>query len=265
MTVPTEGIPAPDAPNVTATFVQPPANTASTGTNIQFVPAPAAAPTPGARWTDEDLSRVRVEEKNKLYGKIETLEQTVQRLQQEREAEVARLEAERLAAEESARKQVEADTDVRTLLQQKEQEWEQRLAVERQERENALALLQQEQRFQQLNEYRSQAVAAAQNDIVPELIDLVSGNTPEEIDQSIQGLKDRSARILESAQAAMQSQRQQMAGARVTAPAAGPLDNTSENQQLTPEQIANLSMTDYQRYRSRLLGQAGNNAKGLFG
>lgn len=261
MTVPTDGAPVGN-PDVAVTFT--PAT--NTGPAPQFIQTPASQPAPSAaRWTDEDLARAREQEKSKLYGKIETLEQQMARFNAEREAETARLEAERLAAEETARKQAEAETDVRTLLEQQRAEFEARLDAERRDRENAQALLVQEQKFQQLNEYKAQAIAANQDNIIPDLVRMVQGNTPEEIDASIAGLVETSSSILASAQAAMQSQRQNMAGARVTAPAAGPLDITSDSQPLTPEQIANLSMNDYARHRSNLLGQASQTNKGLFG
>ena len=101
---------------------------------------------------------------------------------------------------------------------------------------------------------------------MPELVDLISGNTKEEIDASIDGLKDRSTRILESAQSAMQTARREMTGTRATLPPAGPLETNSEQQNFTAQDIASMSMDEYAKYRGRLLSPgAQGKSKGLFG
>ena len=101
--------------------------------------------------------------------------------------------------------------------------------------------------------------------IVPELIDLISGNSKDEIEQSIAMLKEKSASISQSVQQAMQNAKQQMVGTRVTSPAAGPLDNDSSQQSYTPDSIRNMSMDDYAKQRAKLLGTAASNrGQGLF-
>lgn len=260
-TVATTGFEAGVAEANTAGNITITTGTTTTG-NPTFVSTPSSA-----KYTDEDLARVRKQEKDKLYDEITGLKDIVSSLKAERDAEktaAAEREARiREEAEQAARAKAESETDVRTLLQQKESEWQARLEAERQEREKAFALLEQERRYQEIESYRQQAIAAAQDDIVPELIDLVGGNTPDEIDQSIAGLRERSARILENVSAAAQQQRQQMMGARVTAPASGPLDTPSEHQPLTADSIANMSFSDYVKNRSKILGQARDG--GLFG
>lgn len=227
------------------------------------VAAPKTEAVVSGKFTEEDLARARQQEKDKLYPQIEAMKETVARLEQERaEREAALAEAQRLE-EEEARTRAESETDVRELLKQKEQEWNQRLEQERQEREQALALLDREREFQTLQEYRQTRIAEEQHNIVPELLDMVSGNTPEEIDASLDSLKDRSARILESVQAATQSTRRDMVGARVTAPSTGPMDTHQEQQQFTPESIRDMSMNDYAKNRHRLLSTTGG--RGMFG
>lgn len=155
---------------------------------------------------------------------------------------------------------------VRELLQQKEMEFAAQLEAERIEREKAFALLERERQFQELQAYRSDRIEAERDNIIPELLDLVDGGTPEEIEASITNLKDRSARILDSAQQAMQSARRDMVGTRTTIPASGPLDTDSENRSFTPEDISKMSISDYQKYRERLLGTAAaSRGRGLFG
>jgi hypothetical protein len=97
-------------------------------------------------------------------------------------------------------------------------------------------------------------------------LDLVTGNTQDEINTSIESLKDRSTRILESAQQAMQSARKEMTGSRVTAPPTGPLDINSEQRNFTADEISAMPMNEYAKYRQRLLSpKAQGKGSGLFG
>ena len=217
-------------------------------------------------YTEDDLARIRAQEKDKLYPQVERLKEELNLLKRERDERLLEEERLRAEAEAEARAKAEAEMDVRTLLENKEREWHEQLEQERAEREKAFALLEHERQFQEVMSYRQQRVAEEQDNIIPELLDLISGNSPDEIESSIAGLKERSSRILESAQSAMQTARRDMAGSRVTAPAAGPLDTNSDNQQFTPEQIAGMSFSDYAKHRSKLLGQASASRNtGLFG
>jgi len=217
-------------------------------------------------YTEADLQKVREQEKSKLYPQIESLKEELNVLKQDRESrleEEARLRAE---AEAEAKRLAEEEMDVRELLSKKEQEFEARLEEERLEREKAFALLERERHFSELQTYRNSRLEQERDNIIPELIDLIAGETPEEVENSIAGLKERSARILESAQQAMSSARREMAGSRITSPASGPLDNNSDQKSFTAEQIAAMSVSEYAKYRGKLLGQAASDrGKGLFG
>jgi hypothetical protein len=217
-------------------------------------------------YTEDDLARVREQEKGKLYPQIETLKEKLDRLEKERDERIALEETARKDAEDQARRKAEEEMDVRSLLEQKEREWTERLDQERSERENALALLDRERQFQEVSEYRMARLDEERDNIIPELLDLVTGSNPDEIEASIAGLRERSSRILDSAQQAMQAARRDMSGARVTAPAAGPLDTNSDNQSFSAEQIASMPFNEYVKHRSKLLGQASaNRNQGLFG
>ena len=217
-------------------------------------------------YSADDISRAREQEKQKLYPQLERLKDEVSQLRKEREQreeEEARMRAD---AEAEAKRRAEEEMDVRSLLQQKEMEFTQQLEAERIERERAFALLDQERQFQEVQAYRQQRLESERDNIIPELVDLIDGASPEDIEASIESLKERSARILESAQQAMTSARRDMAGSRVTAPAAGPLDTDTENRSFSPEDIRNMSVSDYQKYRERLLGNAASSrGRGLFG
>ena len=217
----------------------------------------------GKSYSEDDVKKFREQEKSKLYPQIDSLKEEVTLLKKDREERLA--EAERLRAEQEAeaRRKAEAEMDVRTLLEQKEKEWSEKLEAERVEREKAFLLLERERQYSEITEYRNLRLSQEQENILPELLDLISGNNQEEIEASISGLKERSARILDSAQAATQSLRREMTGTRATLPPT--LENNSDQQQFTAEQIAAMSVADYAKYRSRLLPNVGQNGKGIFG
>jgi hypothetical protein len=245
--------------------------TAETGTtpvvNVSDVDASTvtteSAPTQSDRnrqfYSEADLAKVRTQEKDKLYPVIEKLKEEVEALRKEKEAEVAQRQAEeteKLTAIEARKKaEEEASLDIRDLLAKKDSEWQEQLERERNERERAFALLEQERAFADLQTYKSERLDAERDNIMPELLDLIQGNTREELDSSIEGLKDRSARILESAQSAMQNTRREMTGTRATLPPAGPLETNMESRQFTAQEIAAMSVKEYGQYRDRLLSE----------
>jgi hypothetical protein len=201
----------------------------------------------------------------KLKEELSTLKQA----QTEREAEEARRRDERKAREsELAKKkkeEEEAELSAKELLIRKEQELMAQIDAERSEREKALALLEQERRFQQLMAYRQQRMEQERDSIIPELIDLVQGSDEGEIEQSISALKEKSSKIFQSVATASQQTRKEMVGARVTSPASGPLDNDSEQRSYSPDDISNMSLADYAKNRAKLLGNTNNSGQGLFG
>jgi hypothetical protein len=223
-------------------------------------------------FTAEDIAKARKQEKDKVYSTIEKMQQTISLFEQ-REAERLALESQREAerqarkAEREAEKRAkeEEEMSVKELLRTKEQEWQAKLEQERLEREKAFTLLQKEQEYNELKEYRNTRVQQERDNIMPELLDLINGNSKDEIEQSILGLKERTAKILESVTQAQQQSRKEMVGARVTAPASGPLDNDSVSNSL-PGDISNMSMADYIKNRDKLLRSGSNNrGQGLFG
>jgi ElaB/YqjD/DUF883 family membrane-anchored ribosome-binding protein len=217
-------------------------------------------------YSEDDLKRVREQEKSKLYPQIDSLKEELNVLKKEREERLAEAATRAAEAEAEAKKKAEADMDVRQLLEAKELEWAQKLEVERGERERAFTLLERERQYAELTEYRTRRLEDERDNIMPELVDLISGNTPDEIEQSITGLRERSSRILESAQSAMQNARKEMTGSRVTAPPSGPMDTNMEQNSFTAEQIAAMSVTEYAKYRGKLLGKtASDRGKGIFG
>ena len=224
-------------------------------------------------FTADDLAKARAQEKQKLYPQMEKMQEELAKakaLAEELSEKDATREAERNAkkAEREAKKKQEEEKELsfKELLSKKEQEFESRIEAERLEREKAFALLDRERQFQDLMSYRAQRIEQERDTIVPQLIDLVSGSTQDEIEQSITTLKEKSAGIMQDVQQATANAKQQMVGARVTAPASGPLDNNSEQQSYTPESIRDMSLAEYSKQRAKLLGTAASNrGQGLFG
>jgi hypothetical protein len=220
---------------------------------------------PDRTFSVDDIERVRREEKNKVYGRLEELQEQLRVFQQESDA---RREIEQSAvhdAEEAARLKAESEMDLRSLLEKKEREWTEQLHSERLEREKAFALLEKEREWSALESYKSQAVRQAEDDILPELLDDVTGNTQAEIDASIARLAAKSKSILENTASVLAQQRQSQPGVRVTAPPVGPMENQSANEQLQAPDVRGMSMSDYAKYRGQFGVTGGPVNRGLFG
>ena len=234
-------------------------------------PAPtfteAEAPSKSAKfYTEDDLAKVRAQEKDKLYPQIDALKEELAELKREKE-ERAAAKAAREAEEAAALKAKEEDElSAKDLLLKKEQEWQAQLEAERIEREKAFALLEREKQFADLQAYKSQRIEEVRDNVIPELLDLIAGNTREEVEASIAALTERSSRIIDSVAQASQSARREMVGTRPTLPSTGPLDIETGSRQFTAEDIAAMSMNDYAKYRQQLLSpSAQGRTSGLFG
>jgi len=226
-----------------------------------------------AQFTAEDIKKAREQEKQKVYSTMEKMKEELAQLKQQ-EQERASREAERRAqrtareAEAAKKKAEEAEQEMgmKELLKKKEEELQAQIDAERAAREAALALLEREREYQDLQAYRQQRLEQERENIIPELIDLIQGNTKDEIESSVSQLKDKSTRIFESVASASQQTRKEMVGARITVPANGPLDNDSDSQTASPDALRNMSMAEYAKNRDKLLGSTGTNrGQGLFG
>jgi len=221
-------------------------------------------------FTADDLAKARAQEKAKLYPQMEKMAEELAAMKKAKEEEEARRAAKRAEREaskaEKQKQKQEKELSFKELLAKKEQEFQSQLENERLEREKAIALLEKERQYQELQNYRQRRIEEERDSIVPELIDLVDGDSQDAVEQSIAILKEKSARISDSVKQAMSSAKQNMVGARITAPASGPLDNDSEQQITTPDSVRDMSMADYAKNRAKLLGSASTNrGQGLFG
>lgn len=269
-----------------------------------FVNPQTPPPPTGRVFSEEDVARIREEEKNKLYGRIDDLGNQVKELtnqiggltadEQRRKAE---LEAEQQRLQEEARRQEESELDAKSLIErrtqewqqtlaEKEQSWEQKLAQVEAEREAERALREKERAFNDLREYAQGAVEANKEKIAPQLFSTINGNSKEEIDAAVQ----RAIQITDEITADFQNDVQQLLaqqqpgvqfGQQVipqpqqqvpvpvgVTPYAGPSNFDpagAASQQLTAQDINNMDMTKYAELRRQIgIGGTGNN-RGLFG
>lgn len=217
----------------------------------------------GRYFSEEDIERARQQEKDKLYPRLNQMEEQLKSIQQERDEALRRQaeEAQRLA-EENRRKE-ESELEVRDLLSRKEQEWNERFQQLEKKAENDRAVYDMERRLAEIDRYRNERLQQEQEYILPELRDYIRGNTIEEIDQSIEDAKYRTDAIVGNISAVTSQQQMPMPrGASPTAPPVGPLEQMQTYQSLTPEDIRSMDIETYKRYRDSLLAQTRNQYRG---
>lgn len=231
---------------------------------------------PAQTFTADDLEKVRKQEKEKLYKELEALrEQTaalptvtaeLDALRKEREEREARETAAKAEAEAAAKAKAEAEMTARELVEARQREFEEKLAEMQRERAAEQAALEKEREFAKLRDYTQARIAQEQSHIAPELLDLVDGNTRDEVDASIELLKAKSAAIAEKIRGTQQQMAAQQrgvspAGAGMT----GPMDMLPSTQTYSADEIRDMPMKDYvAKIRGKFInGDA--RSRGLFG
>jgi hypothetical protein len=225
------------------------------------------------RFTAEDIQKARQEEKDKLYKRLQTVEDQnkqflseIEAQRKAREEAQAEEERKRLEAQQAAKAKAEDDLSAKELLAVKEQEWNQRLQQYEQEREQERLLFQKEQEFNNLQSYIQRRVGEESENIAPELLDFVGGNSPEEVESSINTVKAKTQAILESVQQAAIQQRASMRGVSPTGySTTGPMDTDPGHKSYSVEDLRNMPMSEYAKIRGQLgVGQAAQNQRGLY-
>ena len=207
----------------------------------------------GRFFTEEEVAEIRRQEKDKLYGRIETMGSQLEELQAARAAEQA--ERERLAQEaaEALRLKEEGELEVRDLLARKETEWQAQLATLEQRYDADRAVFDRERQYAELQDYKRQRIEQESEYILPELRDLITGDNPAAVDASIEVMKARTELIFANMQANQPVPQPQPRGAAPTSPPVGPMEQLPSYESLTPEDIKGMDMETYKRYRSQLL------------
>lgn len=259
----------PTTPAPTTTPVTQTGFTQGAGDGVPQVPpvmtlaAPGTAPTtnPGGTAGVQGLppemiaviEAARTQERDKLYPTIDQLKEEMKELRLEREQRIAEAQAASDHAAEEERLRQEAEMNATQLITARSSEWESKFAEQQTQLANALSIMEMERTLSQVTAYRSQAMEAASEEILPELRDMVTGNTSEEIDQSIASLRERSAAILGNMQLATVQARTQMQGVSVTAPPVGPQETNSANVPVTADDLRKMDLSTYQKNRDALL------------
>lgn len=248
-----------------------------TGQSIQLPPAPPAPPTAAPvvqMFTAEQVETIRQQEKDKLYERLEAEAAARRQLEERMGTFTADLEARQTAereAREAAERAQEEKRQAELSFGQRLEEYQQQTLGQVQSLQEQLAqrdaILERERQFTELMQYRAGLLQQHGNDILPELHDLVSGNTREELDAAVSAMVQRSGSILAQVAAATQNARQGARGVGVTAPPVGPLDNDSVNQTVSAADINGMDMQTYAQNRGRLLGAASQTQRdrGMFG
>jgi hypothetical protein len=247
------------------------------GDPVIVVPAavvePPATPPAEPRFTAEDIQKARQEEKDKLYKRLQNVEEQnktflaeIEEQRKAREAAQAQEAERQRQAQESAKAKAEEDLSAKELLAVKEQEWNTRLQQFETEREQERLLFQKEQEFNNLQTYIQKRVGEESENIAPELLDFVGGNTPEEVENSLNTVKAKTQAILESVQQAAIQQRASMRGVSPTGySTTGPMDTDPGHKSYSLSDLQNMPMSEYAKIRGQLgVGNAAQNQRGLY-
>lgn len=206
-------------------------------------------------FTREDIERVRSEEKDKLYGRIQSMSDQLETLTKERE-EREREEQEAIAAAAAAQKaKEEEEMELRDLMERRETELRAEMEELRNQAEAERAIYEKERALAELDSYRQARIEQEAEYIMPQLRDLISGSSTEEIDSAIEDAKQRTAAIMSDVRESMPAPQTQR-GVAATAPPVGPMENASELQSLSPEDIRTMDMEQYRKHRDQLVQAA---------
>lgn len=220
---------------------------------------------------DTERERVRQEERNKLYPRINKSDERTQAMEAELkelrafQKKQEKAEADRLAQIEAERKKAaEAKLTAEQLIAKREEDFNARMEQFQRDQEVKIALLEKQNEMVALQAYIQRRVNEEQDNIAPELLDYVGGETPEQVEASIAKVKASTASIVENMKAAGVRQRAAMPG---VAPSAGtngvgPMDQTG-NREYTADDIKNMGMGEFAELRRRI-GMATSNNQGLF-
>lgn len=246
------------------------------GGSVDAVEPVTTQPSPfpsGPFFTADDIEKARSQEKEKLNRKItdqgtklNAMEAEFQALRAEREAATAAEAARQAAEAEAARKAAEDEMSLRELLAKRDEEFKQQLAQINEDRARERALLEKDRQFATLQAHIQRRISEEREKIAPELVDLVTGNTPDEVEASISVMIAKTDAIASKIGEANAALAANMRGVSTTGYAAdGPLDNQLANKTYSSEELGSMPMSVYAQNRQKLMGAANQSNKGLFG
>lgn len=243
-------------------------------TPAEVFPPRAPAPAPAQNvFTPEAIAAQQAEwakEKDAMNARLASQQEILDSYLADKKANDEKAAADEAAAKAAADAAAEEDLSVRDLLVKKEAEWADRLAALEKDRERDQIFLQKERELGALKDYIARRIREVEDDIEPNLLDLITGATPEEVEASIVTMKEKSAAIVENArrfgvQARAASVQQNGVGS--TGGNVGPLDNQDLNREISLEELRAMPPTspEYQALRKQLgMDQSARNV-GLIG
>ncbi len=246
------------------------------------IPSPAAfqhGATGEQMFTAAQLEAARKQEKDKLYAQIQALQEqqktandALAAIQKAKDDEVAAAQAAAAEKAEEQRKKAEQEMSAKQLLEQKlaetTQTWEQKFQQMEQERAQEKALLEKERAYQGLVDYRNKSIVEAGDAIAPQFHDFIQGETQEQIDAGIARAKAATESLTAQFQEVQKQQLAQMRGVSTAGYApVGPMENNPGQQNLSPDDINNMSMAEFAKLRQQTgIGRAESRSnRGLFG
>lgn len=206
----------------------------------------------------QERERVRTEEKNKLYPQIDELKGQLTVLTQEREDRIASEEAAQQQAAEAERLRQEAELSVVERLAQQQTDMDRRFADMQAERDRERAIQDRENEFRGLEDYKARVRAENADNIVPQLLDFITGGSKEQIDASVVNLIERSNAMMAdiAAQMGLQQQEQRRTiGMPVTGAPAIDMARMGEDGQrtFTDAELRAMPHEEYAKYRPQLM------------
>jgi DNA repair exonuclease SbcCD ATPase subunit len=228
----------------------------------------------GRYFTEEDVERIRKEEKDKMYSRLEKSEQqlnefkaTVESLAADKKARDEELARQQKAAEAEAKRLNDEKLSVQQLMEKQQAEFELKQQQLREDMELRLAIAAKEQQLLQLKSYIQRRINEEVNatTIIPDLVEYIDGTTEEEVEASIQKAKDKTAAIVQAAMGSVPTGPSIPMGTSPTGTPFSPLDNLSPaNRELTRSQIEAMSMKEYAAYRDQQGISRAGSGRGLF-
>jgi hypothetical protein len=150
----------------------------------------------------------------------------------------------------------ESEMDLRALIEKRDREWQERFEQTEQQHATERAIFDKERQLAAVEAYRRERLEQEEPYVLPELRDLVAGNTPEEVDAAIEFMKARTEAIAQNFAAAAQQAQTQVpfrGAAMPSVPPVGPLEQLPSSQPITQEFLDSMDMDTYKRHREQLL------------
>lgn len=236
-------------------------------------------PAQGKVFSEEDMNRARQEERDKLYPKMSKAEEQMAAMQAElakiaqaSEAVATEESLRAKAAEEAAKQQRESEMDAKTLIAEREKEWDNKLTDMQNQWAAKEAMWSKEQEFSRLANYTAQRITQEVENIAPELVQFVKGNTEQEIEASIataiattNAIVGKMQETIESQLANQQATAQRPLGVSPTGfTASGPLEVRSGTQSYTADDINAMTPAEFNEKIRKPRGMGNSQGKGLF-